>query len=258
MLASIIITVKNEERTITQLLDRLLQQQKPYEIIIVDSQSTDQTQKKIKKYQQKHPEIKLYTKKSTRGEGRNYGASKAQGEILAFTDGGCKPNKKWLQSLKNKIQQGYDIAAGKTIDTGYFKNVKRVKIKINKYDITYPSCNLAYKKQLFQKINGFDTRFITAEDIDLNLRTVQNGAKIGDTDQAIICRKSAPNILKLIKQAFWYGYGRKQLTLKHGRLWKKYSPQQTFQTHLDLKGLIRLFFGLLGYLTCKTTGGKIR
>lgn len=258
MLTSIIITVKNEQETISQLLDRLLQQQKPFEIIIVDSESTDNTQNIIKKYQKQHPEIKLYIKETTRGEGRNYGASKAQGKILAFTDGGCTPNKKWLQSLKNKIKNGYDIAAGKTIDTGYFKNVERVKVKINNYDITYPSCNLAYKKQLFQKINGFDTRFITAEDIDLNLRAIQQGAKIGYTDQAIIYRRSAPNFLKLIKQAFWYGYGRKQLTLKHGRLWKKYSPQQTFQTHFDMKGLTRLAFGLLGYLTCKTTGGKIR
>lgn len=258
MLVSIIITLKNEEKTISKLLDSLLKQQKPFEIIIVDSKSTDNTQKIIKKYIEKNPEIKLYIKKSTRGMGRNYGVSKANGEIIAFTDGGCIANKKWLQSLKNKIKEGYDIVAGKTIDTGYFKNVKRVKVEINGYDITYPSCNLLYKKKLFNKIKGFDTRFITAEDIDLNLRAVQKKAKIGYSNQAIIYRRSASNMLSLIKQAYWYGYGRKQLSLKHGRLWNKYSPQQTFQTHLDIKGLTRLFFGLLGYINCKLTGGKIK
>lgn len=258
MLASIIVTTKNEEKTISKLLDTLLTQDKPFEIIIVDSQSTDNTQKIIKKYIKNHSEIKLYIKKSTRGEGRNFGVAKAIGEIIAFTDGGCTANKKWLQSLKNKIKEGYEIAAGKTIDTGYFKDVKRVKIEINNYDITYPSCNLAYRKELFKKINGFDTRFITAEDIDLNFRAIENGAKIGYTDQAVIYRKSASNIISLIKQAFWYGYGRKQLSLKHGRLWKKYSPKQIFKTHLDIKSLIRLSFGLLGYLNCKISGGRIR
>jgi len=258
VLISIIITIKNEEKTIGSLLDSLVIQEKPFEIIVVDAYSSDDTEKIISGYSKKYPEICFYKKKGSRGEGRNYGVSKANGQVIAFTDGGCVADKNWLKHLRKKINEGFDVVAGNTIDTGYFEDVKRVNIFYKGYDITYPSCNLCYKKVLFDKIKGFDPRFITAEDIDLNFRAVDAGGKIAFTKHAIIYRKSAQNLLQLIKQAYWYGYGRKQLSLKHGRLWSKYAPQQTLKTHFNLKSLIRLFFGFFGYLKCKFSGGMIR
>lgn len=259
MLASIVVTVKNEAKSIAELLDSLLVQEKPFEIIVVDANSNDGTQEIVEGYAKKYKQIKLFIHEGSRGEGRNFGVSKAKGDIIAFTDGGCRADKNWLKELKKKMEEGFDVVAGKTIDVGPFKDIiERVKIEYKGYDITYPSCNLAYKKDLFEKIGGFDPSFITAEDIDLNLRAVDAGAKIGYSENAIIYRETAKNMLSLIKQAFWYGYGRKQLAIKHGRLWQSYSPKQMFSTHLSLRGVIRLFFGLLGYLVCKITGGGIR
>ena len=43
MMISVVITVRNEEKNIANLLDGLLVQEKPFEIIIVDSNSTDKT-----------------------------------------------------------------------------------------------------------------------------------------------------------------------------------------------------------------------
>ncbi|HEC88747.1 MAG TPA: glycosyltransferase [Thermoplasmata archaeon] len=257
MSISIVITVKNEVDSIAELLDSLLTQ-KPFEIIIVDAKSTDGTQEIIKKYADKHKEVKLFIHAGSRGEGRNFGVKMAKGEIIAFTDGGCRADKNWLSELKKKMEEGYDVVAGKTINVGTFEEIERVKVEFKGYDVTYPSCNLLYGKDLFEKIGGFDSRFITAEDIDLNYRAVEAGAKIGYNENAVIYRRSAKDLIGLIRQAFWYGYGRKQLTLKHGRLWKQYSLNQMFSTHLTFFGVLRLFFGLLGYLICKTTGGGIR
>ncbi|PNX49601.1 MAG: glycosyl transferase family 2 [Thermoplasmata archaeon M9B1D] len=251
MFISIIITIKNEAKTIQPLLDSLLDQQQPFEIIIIDANSSDDTQKIIKKYMQNHSNIKLYIKAGSRGNGRNYGVTKAKGEIVAFTDGGCTAEKNWLENIRKKMSEGYDIVAGKTINTGSFKETKRVEIIQNGYDITWPSCNLAYKKQLFEKINGFDEQFITAEDIDLNFKAVKTGAKIGYAEKAIIYRSSASSLYKFIQQSFWYGYGRKQLSLKHGTIWKNYSANQMMQTQLTLHGVLRLVFGFFGYISCK-------
>ncbi|RLF61301.1 MAG: glycosyl transferase family 2 [Thermoplasmata archaeon] len=256
MMVSIVITVKNESDSIAELLDSLLIQERPFEIIVVDANSTDNTQDIVRDYEKRYKEVKLLVHGGSRGEGRNFGVSKAKGEIIAFTDGGCKADRNWLKELKKKISEGFDVVAGKTIDVGPFQDViERVKIEYKGYDITFPSCNLAYKRELFEKIGGFDTRLITAEDIDLNLRAVDVGAKIGYNENAIIYRRTAEDIFHLIKQSFWYGYGRKQLTLKHGELWKYYSAKQTFLSHKSLVGTIRLVFGLLGYLICMFTGG---
>jgi len=252
MFASIVITVKNEAKSIAELLDSLLVQEKPFEIIIVDANSNDGTQEIVKSYAKKYKQIKLFIHGGSRGEGRNFGVSKAKGDIIAFIDGGCRADKNWLKELKKKMEEGFDVVAGKTVDVGPFKDIiHRVKMEYKGYDVTYPSCNLAYRKDLVEKIGGFDTRFVTAEDIDLNLRAVKAGAKIGYNESAVVYRRTAENPFSLIKQSFWYGYGRKQLSLKHGNLWQKYSLEQAFSTHFTLWGGIRLFFGLLGYLVCK-------
>lgn len=251
MFISIIVTIKNEAQTIQALLDSLLKQQPPFEIIIVDANSKDKTQHIIKKYIEKNGSIKLFTKTGSRGNGRNYGVTKAQGNIVAFTDGGCTADQNWLYHIRKKIQEGYDIVAGKTINVGSFTQTKRVQIQKKGYDITWPSCNLAYKKELFEQINGFDESFITAEDIDLNYKAVTQGAKIGHTENAIIYRTSAQNYIDLMKQSYWYGYGRKQLSQKHGQLWKDYNINQTLKTQFTFQGLIRLTFGFFGYISCK-------
>lgn len=248
---SIVVTLKNEEQTIKSLLDSLLQQEPPFEIIIVDSQSTDQTQHIINNYRKHHDNIHLHVKKSSRGGGRNYGVSKAQADYVAFTDGGCQAAPDWLKNIRKQHQNNYDIVSGKTIDVGKVTDIKRVEVIINNTDVTWPSCNLSYNKKLFQKIQGFDETFITAEDIDLNFRAIQKGAKLIYEPKAIIHRNSAQNALKYLKQSYWYGYGRKQLVNKHGKLWSNYNSQSMITQQLTPYGIIRLLMGLLGYLKAK-------
>ena len=83
MLISVTITVRNEERNLPNLLDSLVAQEKPIEIIIVDSASEDRTLEIARSYAQRHPYIKIYEHGGTRGESRNFGAEKATGEALA-------------------------------------------------------------------------------------------------------------------------------------------------------------------------------
>ena len=134
-------------------------------------------------------------------------------------------------------------------DRNIYKNAKAVSI---------PGTNTTYKKEILQELGGFDPHFVTAEDIDLNLRAVDAGYKIYFEKDAIVYRYARENALSFLKQAFRNGYGRKQLALKHGKLWGSYSPKQMFGTHLTFWGILRLLFGLLGYLTCKLTGGGMR
>ncbi|MCD6411132.1 MAG: glycosyltransferase [Thermoplasmata archaeon] len=259
MLVSIIITVKNEAKNIADLLNSLLVQEKPFEIIVVDAKSTDNTRDILEKFAKTNKEIKFFIHGGSRGEGRNFGVSKAKGDIIAFIDGGCRADKNWLKELKKKMEEGFDVVAGKTVDVGPFKDIiHRVKIEYKGYDVTYPSCNLAYRKDLFEKIGGFDTRFVTAEDIDLNLRAVKVGAKIGYNENAVVYRRTAENLFSLMKQSFWYGYGRKQLALKHGGLWRQYSITQIFSGHASVAGIIRLTFGLIGYAICGLSRGNMK
>ncbi len=254
MFISVVVTVRNEEKRIGNLLDSLVVQEGPFEIVIVDAYSDDRTVEIVRSYSERYDNIQLYKKGGTRGVGRNYGVKKATGEVVAFVDGDCIANPFWLRSIREEMNKpGVDIVGGKTINLGYapFADLERVELRKSGYDVTFPSCNLAYSRELFMAIRGFDPQFMTAEDIDLNYRAVSSGAKLVSNEQAIIYAMARDTFMGFFKQAFWNGFGRKQLTLKHGPLWQSYSFRTMIAENINTWYFIRLVFGILGYMVCK-------
>lgn len=261
MKLSIVTTVKNEEKNIQNFIESVLIQEAPWELIIVDSMSTDKTANIIEEYSKKMDNIKLIKKKCSRGEGRNIGVANSSSEYVVFTDGDVVLDKSWLKCIREDFENGNEIVAGKTISVGKsaFVDLERVELYYNNMDITFPSCNLGYKKSLFLQIGGFDPIFITAEDIDLNLRALMQNKKIYYDERAIIHNKTRSNYAFFYKQAFWNGYGRKQLTLKHGGLWSNYKLKNMINKKtFKFVPLSRLIVAISGYLYCKLSKGGFK
>lgn len=242
------------------LLDSLLKQEKPFEIIVVDSKSTDKTPQIVKKYSSKHEEIKLISYDNTRGESRNLGVKKANGEVIAFTDGNCQADPNWLKEIRKKINEGFDIVAGKTIrkGSGKFTKVGRVGVYHKGGDASFPTCNIAYRKKIFEKIDGFDSWFKEAEDVDLNFRALDSGAKMVYNPKMIIRHMGAETANSFIKKAFWYGFGRKELQIRHGSIWSNYNIKDMVKIKKGQSWwkLIRLAIAFLGYIYCFFVGKK--
>jgi glycosyltransferase involved in cell wall biosynthesis len=258
---SIITTVKNESKNIRNFIESALLQEPPWELIIVDAMSTDKTGEIIKEYANRYDNIKLIQKKCSRGEGRNIGVANSTSEYVIFTDGDVILDPLWLKYMREDFEKGEEVVAGNTILTGNkkFAELERVKLYYKNVDLTFPSCNLGYKKSLFLKIGGFDPVFITAEDIDLNFRAVAENKKLYYDERAIVYNKTRDNFISFYKQAFWNGYGRKQLTLKHGNLWKNYNMKNMFNNKsFRLVPLSRLGIAMLGYIYCKVKKGGFK
>ena len=98
---SVVIPTYNEGSTIASLLDKLASQTLlPAEILISDSQSSDNTRSIIKNYKIDHVSIILLDRiGKCRGSGRNEGIDKASNEIIALIDSGIYPDKDWLAEL---------------------------------------------------------------------------------------------------------------------------------------------------------------
>ncbi|MCK5772349.1 MAG: glycosyltransferase, partial [Thermoplasmata archaeon] len=163
-LISVVVTVKNEAHNMGGLLDSLVVQEGPIEVLIIDAASTDRTQDIVRDYQKEYPFIILHQYAAQRGESRNKGIEMAKGGIVAFTDGDCIANPFWAREIRRSLATS-DIVGGKTMAMGYepFQSLGRVEVYQDGQDITFPSCNLAYRRPLLEEIKGFDPRFVTAE-----------------------------------------------------------------------------------------------
>jgi GT2 family glycosyltransferase len=257
---SIVITVRNEGRHIRPLLESLAAQEPPYEVVLVDALSHDDTVAVAQAWADSHPGVlRIYRQYGSRGIGRNLGVRASTGEFVAFTDGDCVVDPNWLHELRGGLRRS-DVAAGRTVVFGHarYANLDRVELYQQGNDVTYPSCNLAYRRGLFESLGGFDPRFITAEDIDLNLRAVRRGVRIEYVPEAVVRHQARESILRFLEQAFWNGYGRKQLTEKQGSLWAHYQYRRLFAGQRSLTAWARLVAAFAGYFTRVLTGGNRR
>ncbi len=255
MLITVVVTVRNEARNISALLDSLVTQEPPLEIVVVDAGSDDGTRDIVRNYEGRYDIVRLQVQGGTRAAGRNFGVSVARGEAVAFIDGDAIASPFWLQELREGLQSSR-IVAGRTMQIGFrpLEELERVELIVHGSDVTHPSTNLAYHAALLREVGGFDEWFATAEDIDLNLRAVKAGHTIAYRPRAIVYHRTRGSIYDFLRQAFWNGAGRKQLTLKHGALWSSYRPFEMFRQKTTFWSLLRLAAALLGYVGYKLFG----
>lgn len=108
---SIIIPALNEERDIEACLSSLSQQTYPrdrYEIIVVDNGSNDSTKDLALNYAD-HVLEKI---NCNVGAVRNYGAEKAKGEILIWTDADCVVDENWIETGVTLLQENENTIFG--------------------------------------------------------------------------------------------------------------------------------------------------
>lgn len=99
---TVIAPVKNEEASISQLFQGLLEQTcRPEEIVVVDGGSTDDTKRLIQELKDSYPIpiVLIETEHALPGRGRNLAIAHAANEWLACIDAGIVPHPNWLAEL---------------------------------------------------------------------------------------------------------------------------------------------------------------
>ena len=170
---SIIIRTKNEARWISSCLLSLTQQDfdGDVELIIIDSNSTDNTVELAKEFDVnvlKYPDKDFNYSKSL-----NIGCRNSKGDILVFLSAHCIPlNTKWLFNLVKDLESENIVATyGRqipTVDSDPFNSrdlltVFGVESKVQKKDFFFHNANSAILKSAWEKIN-FDERVNGLED----------------------------------------------------------------------------------------------
>ncbi len=229
-----VVTVYNEEDTIVPLLEALVGQIKRIdEIIIVDAFSKDATYKYVKNFieERKKKNIFLYRKKGNRSKGRNYGIKMAKSKTILVTDAGCIPDKNWSKYLSNCFRKNVDVVSGfyysgaktpftKSLST--YTCVMEDRIDVKNY---LPSSrSIAFKKEAWEKVNGYPEHLDTCEDLVFARELRKKGFRFVFEKKAFVIWPQQKNIISAFVQFYNYARGdgqalyiRQQTPLLYGR-----------------------------------------
>lgn len=149
---------------------------------------------------------------------RNAGVQAARGEIIVFTDAGCRPEPGWLTRLVAPLlQEEEDIAAGLTLSmpggTGLYDHGARQALK-SRHLTECATINLAFRRKAFDAIGGFDQRFAYGSDTDFTWRLTDAGYQIRSAPDAVI-RHDWGSRRRQLRRSYVYGKARMRLLRKH-------------------------------------------
>jgi len=215
---SVIVTVKNEERSIGDLLQGLLAQSRvPDEIVVVDGGSTDATAAIVEQYAREHSLVHLvHAPGSNISQGRNLAIAHARGPIIASTDAGSRADSDWLQ----EITRPFDEQAGVTVVGGFFRVETHSVFEAcvaaltgfppegTDPDTWFPSSrSIAFLKSAWADVGGYPEWLDYGEDTRFVMALRREGHHVVNAPRAWVSWSPRPAWRAFLRQYFRYARG---------------------------------------------------
>jgi GT2 family glycosyltransferase len=147
---------------------------------------------------------------------RNAGVRAAHGETIVFTDAGCQPEAGWLEQLIRPLAEREDVTAGialGTSDAGPYQLAVR-RASADPYLKECPTINIAFRREVFDAVGGFDETFAYGSDVDFSWRLIAAGYRIRSVPASIV-RHDWGTRRRQLRRSYQYGKARARLYRKH-------------------------------------------
>jgi glycosyltransferase involved in cell wall biosynthesis len=214
---SFIIPAKNEAQYICGCISSIVQtvdKKTPYEIIVVDNNSSDRTVELANSFGA--TVVNNPAKGISRS--RNIGSEKSCGAYLAFIDADCILSPAWYDVVqshmidKSIVAVGIRIAPDPKSATWVEKTVCRMnqrrgrEIAPNILEVKWVgTSNLVVRREIFERVGGFDTSLQVAEDYDLCEKINKYGNIIQDARIKTMHLRDSKTLGDLFRREIWRG-----------------------------------------------------
>ena len=241
---TILLSCLNEEKRIGAAIESLLDGhfRTRGEMIVLDGGSTDRTREIVEGFIGQGWDIRIvHNSGRIQSEGLNLGLREARGAFIIRADAhGIYPPRYAERCLEMLARPDVANAGGIMSPEGEKPVQKAIALAMRhpvgvgdaKYHLgNYQGCYAgvylgAFKREIFDRVGGYDPSVHPNEDADLNLRILATGAKIWLDGSLRVTYFPRDSFRTLFAQYFNYGRGRARTTLKHRRFtsWRQVLP----------------------------------
>jgi len=228
---SLVVCTYNGAAILSRCLTACLEIDYPnFEVILVDDGSTDDTAQvvagfaEVRYVHQDHAGLSV---------ARNCGTNLANGEIIAYTDDDCEPDRDWLFWIARVFcDPKVGAAGGPNIPPepegrqeavvaaapGAPSHVLLEDLRAEHL----PGCNLVIRRQAFDAVGGFRAQFETAgDDVDMCWRLLDADWELAFVPSAFVWHRRRPSFLRYLKQQAGYGRAEALLFAAHPERFNK-------------------------------------
>ena len=263
---SLIVPTKDEETVIQRCLDSLLQIDYPsdkIEIIIVEGNSKDATNKICTEFAAKHPGFKVINESVSKGKpaALNLALPHVSGEIIGVFDADSVPEKQVLQRVayhfsdqKIMALQGRTIALNEKTniltrvtameEKAWFQALISGREKLKLFVPLNGSCQFI-RRNVLEELSGWDENSLT-EDVELALRLVEKNHLIKYAPDVCSGQETPNGLRDLFKQRVRWYRGYMETAIKYGRLLDNLN-RKTVDAEISLSGPFMMVISLLSY-----------
>ena len=219
MRVSVIIPCYNAADTISVQLEALSKQNwsKPWEVILSDNGSTDNSTSVARKYKCKLPNFQIVDSSEVQGpaHARNKGAQAARGESLLFCDADDEVAEGWLAAMGNALEKHDFVTCrfeSSKLSPSWATNARMCPQEegIQTYD--YPSylphaasASIGIKRYIHEAVDGFDETMPMLEDTDYCWRVQLIGTPLIFVRDALLHYRLRHSPRKMLRQARLWG-----------------------------------------------------
>jgi glycosyltransferase involved in cell wall biosynthesis len=217
---SVIVPVYNRPGEVKELLESLAKQDdKNFEIIIVEDGSTETCEEVVNEYRN-HLDIKYFYKTNEKPAiARNFGMSKASGNYYLFFDSDCILPPRYMSTLKKALDESYaDAFGGPDAAHPSFSTMQKatsyamtslfttggIRGGGEKVDKFYPrSFNMGISDDVTNKIGGFPvTKMHPGEDMVLSIEIIKNNFSTRLVKEAYVYHKRRTTLKQFYTQVY--------------------------------------------------------